>query len=129
MIDPEDMRDIAEAGYRTVICNRPDTEIPPTHHASVMREEAERAGIHFIENPVVSGAMTMDNVTAQGTAVAESEGPVLAYCASGTRSSIAWSLSQAGEMPTDDIIAATAQGGYQLDHLRPQIEALAAQKS
>ncbi|WP_224823271.1 TIGR01244 family sulfur transferase [Cognatishimia sp. MH4019] len=128
MIDPEHMPAIAEAGYTTVICNRPDGEIPPSHHASVMKAAAEAAGLTFVENPVLGGAMTMENVTSQGAAVAEATGPVLAYCASGTRSSVVWSLSQAGQMSTDDIIAATTRGGYQLDHMRPQIDAMAAQK-
>ena len=128
MIDPEDFQAIAEAGYTTVICNRPDGEIPPSHHASVMGAAAEAAGLRFVENPVMGGAMTLQNVTEQGTAAAQADGPVLAYCASGTRSSIVWSLSQAGHMSTDEIIEATTRGGYQLDHLRPQIEAMAAQK-
>lgn len=128
MIDPEDMSAIAAAGYTTLICNRPDGEVPPSHGADAMRKAADAAGIRFVENPVLGGGMTLENVTAQGEAVSEASGPVLAYCASGTRSSIVWSLAQAGQMSTDDIIAATQQGGYQLEHLRPQIEALAAQK-
>ncbi|MEL7212359.1 MAG: TIGR01244 family sulfur transferase [Pseudomonadota bacterium] len=128
MIDPEDCPAIAAAGYTTVICNRPDGEVPPSHHASVMKAAAEAAGLSFVENPVMGGGMTMENVTTQGAVVAEATGPVLAYCASGTRSSIVWSLSQAGEMSTDDIIAATVRGGYQLEHMRPQLDAMAAQK-
>jgi uncharacterized protein (TIGR01244 family) len=50
---------------------------------------------------------------------------VLAYCASGTRSSIVWSLGQAGKMPTDAIIAATAQAGYDLAGMRGQLDMLA----
>mgnify|MGYP001792931121 CR=1 FL=1 len=128
MIDPEHMSEIAAAGYTTVICNRPDGEIPPSHHAVAMRAAAEAAGLQFVDNPVMGGGMTMENVTTQGTTLAEAPGPVLAYCASGTRSSIVWCLSQAGAMPVDDIIAGTQRGGYQLEHLRPQIEAMAAQK-
>lgn len=127
MIDPEDLRAIADAGYTTVICNRPDAEIPPSHHASRMEAAAKAAGLEFVDNPVMGGAMTMDNVAAQGDAVAKATGPVLAYCASGTRSSIVWSLAQAGKMPTDDIIEATRRGGYELAHMRPQLEAMAAQ--
>jgi uncharacterized protein (TIGR01244 family) len=49
----------------------------------------------------------------------------LAYCASGTRSSILWSLIQAGQMPTDDILRATQEAGYELGGMRGQIDALA----
>jgi len=51
---------------------------------------------------------------------------VFAYCASGNRSSMVWALSQAGKLPVDTMIEAAARQGYALDHLRPQIAALAA---
>jgi uncharacterized protein (TIGR01244 family) len=125
-IDPEDMAAIAAAGYRVVIDNRPDAEIPPSHHAAPMRAAAEAAGLTFVENPVIGGQLTMQNVEAQGAAIAAAEGPVLAYCASGNRSSIVWALSQAGTRPTDELIGLPARFGYQLEGLRGQIEALAA---
>ncbi|EEB86489.1 pyridine nucleotide-disulphide oxidoreductase [Roseobacter sp. GAI101] len=43
---------------------------------------------------------------------------VLAYCASGTRSTIAWALGQAGTQPADDLIAAARAGGYDISHMR-----------
>ncbi len=127
-ITPEDAAAIREAGFTTVICNRPDSEIPAEVQSDRIRAAVEGAGMQFIENPVVGGALTMDNVTAQGAAIAGSTGPVLAYCASGNRSSIVWALSQAGTRPVDELIGLPARFGYQLEGLRAQIEALAAQK-
>lgn len=124
-IEPGDLAAIKAAGYVTVIDNRPDGEIPPHLHTAEMRKAAEALGLTFIANPVIGGALTMDNVTAQGTAIAASAGPVFAYCASGNRSSIVWALSQAGKRSVDDLVGLPARYGYQLDHLRPQIEALA----
>lgn len=125
-IAPEDLPAIAAAGFTTVIDNRPDGEIPPDWHAAKMRAAAEAVGLVFIENPVVGGALTLDNVLRQKEAIAASTGPVLAYCASGNRSSIVWALAHAGKMPTNDLIGLPARHGYQLEGLRPQIEALAA---
>jgi uncharacterized protein (TIGR01244 family) len=125
-IDPQDFAAIKAAGYRTVIDNRPDSEIPSSHHTNEMRRSAEAAGLVFVANPIIGGALTMDNVTAQAGAIAAAEGPVLAYCASGNRSSLVWSLAQAGLMDTDAIIDAATRAGYQVAHLRPQIETLAA---
>jgi uncharacterized protein (TIGR01244 family) len=127
-IDPEDFAAIKAAGYAMVIDNRPDGEIPPSHHTEAMRQAAGVAGIAFVANPVIGGAMTMANVEAQAEAMAASAGPVLAYCATGNRSSVVWSLSQAGKMAPDAILEAAAKAGYQLGHLRPQIEALASGK-
>ena len=124
-IEPADMAEIAAAGFRAVICNRPDAEVPHELSAAVMRIAAEAAGLGFIDNPVTHQTLNMDMVAAQMAALEAADGPVLAYCASGTRSSIVWSLGKAAEMPADDIIAATARAGYDLAGLRPRLVALA----
>ncbi len=127
-IDAADMAAIKVAGYSTVIDNRPDGEIPASHHTGVMRAAAEAAGLKFVVNPVIGGQLSMENVEAQAAALAESDGPVLAYCASGNRSSIVWALAQAGRLDTESILAATEAAGYDQGHLRPQIEALARRR-
>ena len=125
-IGPEDVATLKAQGFATVICNRPDREIPGDIHAAVIGPLVEAAGMVFVDNPVTGGALTMDNVAAQGAAIAEAQGPVFAYCASGNRSSIVWALSQAGTQSADELIGAGARFGYQLEGLRDQIEALAA---
>ncbi len=61
-ITPEDVAGIAAAGFTTVICNRPDGEIPPDLRAAEIRTAVEAAGLSFVLNPVIGGAITMDNV-------------------------------------------------------------------
>ncbi|APG46695.1 TIGR01244 family sulfur transferase [Phaeobacter porticola] len=126
-ISVEDLPQLAEAGFTTVICNRPDAEVPPSHQAETIRAAAEALGLRFEVLPLTHQTMTPDNVAKQQALVESSSGPVLAYCASGTRCSVVWALSQASEMPVDDIIAKTAEAGYQLDGLRPTLIAAAAQ--
>jgi len=123
-IEIGDLPAIKAAGYVMVIDNRPDGEIPPHVHTEAMRAAAEALGLVFVANPVIGGALTMDNVTAQAEAITRATGPVLAYCASGNRSSIVWALAHAGKRPVDELIGLPALHGYQLDFLRPQIEAL-----
>lgn len=127
MIDPSDMAALAQDGVTTVICNRPDTEVPPSHQAAAMQAAAEAAGLTFVFNPIAGMALTMDAVEEQADAIDGADGKVVAYCASGTRSTILWALSRAGVMNADDILAATARAGYPLDGLRGQIEQLEAQ--
>ena len=125
----EDIAAIAEAGFTTVICNRPDAEIPTQIQADAMRQAAEAAGLRFIENPITPGGLSEDVVAAHGTAIDQANGPVLAYCASGTRSTFAWALTQAGALPTDQIIAAGAAQGYDLGMLRGTLDMMASQKT
>ena len=126
-IDPADLPGIKAAGYSTIIDNRPDGEIPPDLHTDVMRAAAEALGLVFVANPVIGGALTMDNVAAQRAAIEAAPGPVFAHCASGNRSSVVWALAHAGTMPTDDLIGIPARFGYQLEHLRPTLESLSRQ--
>lgn len=127
-IAPEDCAAIAAAGFTMIICNRPDAEIPNHLHAQTIETAAQAAGLDFVTLPITHQTMTIDNVDAQRAALDKADGPVLAYCASGTRSSIIWSLGQAGDMDSAAIIAATAQAGYDLGGLHPQLEALAAKR-
>ena len=119
-IEPEDLPEIAAQGFRTLVCNRPDAENPMELSSEIMRVATEAAGLRFIDNPVTHPTMTPERIATQVAALGD--GPVLAYCASGTRSSILWSLGQAGRMPADDILSATARAGYDLSALRPRLD-------
>lgn len=126
-LDAEDMAVLAGTGVRLVICNRPDSEVPPSHQAATLQKAAEAAGLGFVYNPVNGAAMTMDNVEEQAEAIDSTEGAVVAYCASGMRSAVMWAFAMAGRLPTEEIIGACEDAGYQMAGMRAQIDALAAQ--
>jgi len=121
-IDPSDLAAIKAAGFAMVICNRPDEEIPPSHQAAAMADAAAEAGIAFEVLPLTHQTMTPDNVARQFDMVDAAEGPVLAYCASGTRCTVIWALNQAGKQSADEILATAAKAGYMLEQLRPRLE-------
>lgn len=120
-----DLAAIKAAGYTTIINNRPDGEIPDALHSEKMRVAAESLGLRFVENPVIGGALTLENVQLQAEVIAAAKGPVFAYCASGNRSSIVWALTQAGKRPTEELISTPAKFGYNLEHLREQLNSFA----
>lgn len=124
-IDPADLPAIREAGYSLVIDNRPDGEIPERLRTAEMAAAARAAGIGFVANPVTPGMFTDDVIEAQRAAQAQAGGPVLAYCASGNRSSCVWALMNAGQMPIDELVGTPAQYGYNLNPLVPMIKARA----
>lgn len=128
-ISPDDMTALAKAGFVAVINNRPDMENPPELQSNVMRTAAEAAGLIYVDNPVVNGGLTMDMVNRQGDTVANTPGPVFAWCRTGTRSSFVWALSQAGKLPTAEIIGLLRNAGYEIPGLETQIDALAANPS
>lgn len=116
-----DIPKVVAAGFTTVICNRPDAEVAPDAQSSAIRRAAEHAGLTFVFLPVTHQTLDAAAIDHQRAAMAASGGPVLAYCASGTRCSILWSFSQATEITVDEILRATTGAGYDLSGLRDQL--------
>ncbi|MBR9653444.1 TIGR01244 family sulfur transferase [Thalassovita aquimarina] len=121
-ISVEDLPAIKAAGYTRVICNRPDAENPPSHQAAAIAAAAKEQGLDFVVLPLTHQTMTPENIAKQAELVETADGPVLAYCASGTRCTVIWALGQAGKASADDILTTAAKAGYMLDQLRPQLE-------
>lgn len=117
-IDESDLEAIAEAGYKTIMANRPDGEggIDQPRMGAI-RTRAEELGLVFVAIPF-SGAPTPDILERIGGALAEAPSPVLAYCRTGTRSITAWALTHAGQGSADDVVDAAAGAGYDLSSLR-----------
>lgn len=114
-IAPEDMALAAEQGFSLVINNRPDGEAAGQPPSAVMEAAAWAAGLDYLYNPV-RGAPNPDNVRAQAAAIAQAKGPVLAFCRSGTRSIVTWSLGQAqsGARERAELVRLGAAAGYDL---------------
>ena len=122
-IDASDMPAIAEAGITLVLCNRPDAEVPPSHQHEAIQAAAEAAGLKFAFQPLTHQTMTPDVIARNREISVAQDETVLAYCASGTRSTIAWALGQAGSQPADDLIEAAGNGGYDITQLRGALSA------
>jgi uncharacterized protein (TIGR01244 family) len=85
-LQPQDMQAVADAGYKSVIINRPDMEGGPEQPASAdVMAAARAAGLAVEYQPVVSGAMTADDVARFAELLKELPAPVLAFCRTGTR--------------------------------------------
>lgn len=84
-ITPDEVAAIKAAGFKSVICNRPDDEQAGQPTADSVKAAVEAAGLGFRYIPVISGQMTGDNVADMADALDEMDGPVFAYCRSGTR--------------------------------------------
>ena len=85
-IAAEDIAAIKAAGFRSIICNRPDDEQPGQPTAQEIAVAAQAADLIFRHIPFTSGQMTDDDVQKLTEALDEIPGPVFAYCRSGARS-------------------------------------------
>ena len=120
-IGPEHVQAIADAGFKTIIANRPDGEGGLDQpRMGPIRTAAEALGLTFVALPF-SGAPTPEVAERTGTILSEAPAPILAYCRTGTRSITAWALSNTGAGNADDVITAGAKAGYDLEPLRPYL--------
>lgn len=90
----EDVAKIAAAGYKGIICNRPDDEGGPAQpsHEEIARA-AREFGIEFAYVPVVPGKITPDDVEKFRAALDTLPAPVLGYCRTGNRCSQLYQLT------------------------------------
>lgn len=124
-ISPADVTDLARAGFKAIINNRPDEEEPGQPSGDAIRAVAETLGLSYHAIPVTHAGFSMPQVEAMRAAIEGADGPVFAYCRSGTRSTNLWALAEAsrGSDP-ETLISKAAQAGYDINGLRPMLDAL-----
>jgi uncharacterized protein (TIGR01244 family) len=84
----------------------------------------------YLAIPIGHSGFSEPQVEAMQNALAATDGKVLGYCRSGTRSTLLWSLAQAraGGDP-EEIAAAARNAGYDVSPVRASMDMLAAQSS
>ena len=86
-LDPAAMAWAAQAGFKSVINNRPDFEGGPDQPTSAaMQIAATAAGLRYVHLPVQPTVQTPDEIAHFAQLLAELPKPILAYCRSGARS-------------------------------------------
>ena len=125
-----DLEDVAEAkarGIALIVNNRPEGEAADHVPGSEIEAAARAAGLEYRAIPVTHAGFSEGQVHAMAAALEEARGPVLAYCRSGTRSTLLWALARAARGHDPDTIATEAAGaGYDVAPIRSLIDMLAA---
>ena len=121
-IEPADIAEAAQQGFTFVINNRPDHEAPGQPTGAEMEAAARAAGLGYAAIPITHAGFSEDQVIAMGEALGNASGPVLAFCRSGTRSTLIWALARAraGDDPAE-LSAKAASAGYDLAPIRPML--------
>lgn len=123
----EDIAAAAKLGVSTIVNNRPDGEEPSAPQGDDIAAAAAAAGLNYIAIPVSHAGFSEPQVDAMIAALEQADGPILAYCRSGTRSTLLWALAAAkqGEAP-ESIARTAAQAGFDISPIRTMIDLLAA---
>lgn len=126
------LAEVAEAarmGIGLIINNRPEGESDDQVPGVEIETAARAAGMGYVAIPVTHAGFSEGQMKAMATALASTDKPVLAYCRSGTRSTLLWALAQASEgKQPEELAAAAAEAGYDLTPIRALLDMLAAAK-
>lgn len=129
-IELADVETAHAMGITLIINNRPENESPDQTPGAKIEAAARAAGIAYIAIPVAPGGFNEAQVSAMGDALRGAQGPVLAYCRSGTRSTLLWALAEASKGRSPDELARSAAGaGYDVGPVRPTMDVLAGSAS
>ena len=128
-ISPADFAEAKALGITTIINNRPDGEAPDEPQSDAIEAAAKAAGMDYYAIPVSHAGFSGPQVAAMARALEAAKGPVLAYCRSGTRSTLLWALARTklGDNKTA-LQTKAAAAGYDLSSVEPLIDMLAAQR-
>lgn len=123
-IRAEDLAAAKGLGVTLVINNRPDGEELGQPKGADIEAAAKALGLSYVSIPVGPMGVSPAHLDAFDAAAAANRGGVLAYCRSGTRSTIVRALSEArAGRPVDAIISEAAQAGYNIAGQRAALEA------
>lgn len=128
-IAPGDVDAAKALGVTLIINNRPDGEEPGQPASADIEKAARSAGLDYAAIPISGMGINPSHLDAFDEAIAsnaaKNKGGVLAFCRSGTRSTVlrAYAEARAG-VPVDDIIEEARQAGYNISGQRRALEAL-----
>ena len=122
----DDLEAAAARGVTLVINNRPDGEAEDQPPGATIEAAARAAGLDYRAIPIGGGGFSAPQIEAMAAALDEADGSVLAFCRSGTRSTLLWALARAsrGEAP-EALAERAAAAGYDLAPIRPTLDMLA----
>lgn len=125
-ITAADVKDAAEMGVSLIINNRPDNEEPRQPSGAEIEAAARELGINYCAIPIGRAGISADQLDELAEKIESAEGPILAFCRSGTRSTVLRAFVKAREgAPVSDLVSEARQAGYDLGSMRSALEAIA----
>lgn len=121
---------VAEAaalGVTLIVNNRPEGESDDQTPGDDIEAAARAAELDYVAIPVTHAGFSEPQVSAMAEALERAEGAVLAYCRSGTRSTLLWALAESSQGGDPDALTnMAAKAGYDVSPIRPLMDMLKA---
>jgi uncharacterized protein (TIGR01244 family) len=123
----DDLLAASKLGFKAIINNRPDEEESGQIAGKELKLHAEALGMRYAHIPVTHAGFSQLQIDEMVVALSRAGGPVLAFCRSGTRSTMLWALAQARLSQNPDMLSAKAAAqGYDLAPIQAMLDMLAA---
>ncbi|KLT73781.1 pyridine nucleotide-disulfide oxidoreductase [Neisseria arctica] len=125
-LSEEDIQKATELGIQTVICNRPDGEEENQPSFNTICQWLDTAGIrHHVHQPVTAPAINTEDAAKFDSLRQQHPAPVLAYCRTGTRSTLLWAYTQAEKgKDSNEILEAARSVGVDLSNFSERLNNL-----
>lgn len=96
-VTPQDIPNIAAQGFSTVVCNRPDGEVPDQASMDAIEAACNDANLLFVRYPVDALNFPGPDLEGLGELFDDAGQRVLAYCRTGTRCANLWVATRSEE--------------------------------
>ena len=127
-INEEDLDHIKNEGFSLVVCNRPNGEEESQIDFEIIQKRCESIGLTFINLPMIPGNLESELIR-ETKKILDKNQKTLAYCRTGTRCINLWACANVFKEKVDETIKMGTEAGYDLDHLRPMLDAIRSSSS
>ena len=104
-VSPEQIAQLKAQGIVSILNNRPDFEAPAQPQAHDLQNHVENAGLNYAFVPMSAG-LSHDLIADSVKAYKSLPRPILAFCASGTRSAALWAFAHVNDLGVDGVMSA-----------------------
>lgn len=118
-VTPQDIPNIAAQGFSTVVCNRPDAEVPDQASMDAIEAACNDANLLFVRYPVDALNFPGPDLEGLGELFDDAGQRVLAYCRTGTRCANLW-VATRSEEERQAAIQVAREIGFDLSMVTPR---------
>ena len=127
-INEEDLDSLKDQGFSLVVCNRPNGEEENQTDFELIQKRCVSIGLTFINLPMIPGDLQPELIL-ETKKILDTNKKTLAYCRTGTRCINLWACAHVFKEKVDETIKMGTDAGYELDHLRPMLDAIRSSSS
>ncbi|RPF73554.1 MAG: TIGR01244 family phosphatase [Thiotrichales bacterium TMED285] len=120
-IQAKDIAQLKQEKFECVLCNRPDNEEQDQPSVEMIKSQCLANGIEFLHLPISPGDFNLEAIM-ETEKVLKTAKKTLAYCRTGTRSTMLWAFAKTKDLEVDEVLKITDHSGYNFQHLKELLE-------